>query len=121
MLLEVHWGKFVQEISVMNSTQQSRLHSCRQNNHEAKGRFCHIYFGNIKNRVHYAVKCVPFDSQSSEKAILMAVKECFLLRIASILRFGPVYPFELGVDLMVYGSCVEIVMEKCYPPDKVPR
>lgn len=51
----------------------------------------------------------------------MAIKECFLLRIGSLLKFGPLYPFDLGVDLMVYNSCVEIVMEMCYAPNKVPE
>jgi hypothetical protein len=35
----------------------------------------------------------------------MAIKECFFLKLASILEFGPKIQSDTGIDLIIYENC----------------
>jgi len=40
----------------------------------------------------------------------MAIKEIFLMKIASVLRIGPSIKNWLGFDLIIHRSCIEFAM-----------
>jgi hypothetical protein len=42
-----------------------------------------------------------------------AIKELFLLKIASCLKTGPCVRNYLGFDLLLYRDCMEFAMERC--------
>lgn len=70
----------------------------------------------IKSKM--AVKCYSFRDRAEGKVILMAIREIFLMKIAHLVGFGPHLHSELGYDLIIYETCVEIFMEECLRPTK---
>jgi len=64
----------------------------------------------------FAIKCTSFKDQT-EKALTTrrAIREWFLLRIASALKCGPALDNYLGFDIFIFNNCVEFAMEICSP------
>jgi hypothetical protein len=66
------------------------------------------------------VKCIKFvghknrNENNKLRQIKDAIKEYFLLKIASILEVGPSSVGEYNCfDLIIYQDCMEFMMEKC--------
>jgi hypothetical protein len=59
-----------------------------------------------------AIKCLPIRGKTTRHR---AIKEWFILKVASKLEVGPKVMPYFGFDILMYSDCVEFAMEACEP------
>lgn len=104
-VLNLQWGSFGMDITLLNIAG----HNCKHPAAHGSGAFASVYVGWFLKRL-VAVKCIPIRSDSTR---FRALKELFLMKIASALEVGPKLDPVCGFDILFYESCVEVPMEVC--------
>lgn len=116
MIYQAVWGKITIKITIINESFESKFHTSRKEERFlSQGRYSNIYEGFIGKK-KIVIKCTRFDQENQQKKILTGIKQCFLMKIGSILEFGPKFMDELGFDMIIFNNCFEILMEKCLQP-----
>jgi hypothetical protein len=100
------WGPFQRNVLVLNIQEHSK-HIGRI----TEGSMGSVYDGNFRG-FRTTLKCIPIRKGSQRNA---AIREWFLLSIASALRAGPQLLNITGFHLLMYKDCAEFLMETCDP------
>lgn len=95
VIVRIQWGHFQIEAKILNIRETNTQHGVST----ASGEYGSIYEGCfIQN--HIAIKCIPIKSKSTR---FNAIKEWFLLKIASAAQFGPKLLTCFGFDILMYS------------------
>jgi len=102
LLLSAKWGAFSMIISILNVEEESTMHY----NEIAKGGYGKIYHHHSQSE-SFILKCILYKHfKNTIAAKFMAIKEVFLLKIASALRIGPKLKKWAGFDLINRRDCI---------------
>jgi serine/threonine protein kinase len=75
------------------------------------GGFSSVYFALYYGR-YLAFKCYPIKEDSETEVVLSrAIHEYCMLKLASNLKMGPYVQNFIGVDVVIYETCIEFAME----------
>lgn len=65
-----------------------------------------IYCGDF-NKKSFVIKCIPVVSKNSRCS---AIKEWFLMKVASVIGVGPQILDYFGFDILMFSECIEFGM-----------
>ena len=105
MVLRAEWGFFVIDIKIHNSEEYNHWHA----DILSSGSFA-CARGGIFKKHKIILKCIPIRYKGSRH---WAIKEWFLLKIASGLEIGPKIEKSFGFDILMFSECLEFAMEFC--------
>ena len=107
VILSAEWGLFSIDIRILNIMELNFKHQGTI----VKGAHANTYSGLFEEN-NITIKCIPVRSECTRHA---AIKEWFLLKIASAAEIGPKISNHFGFDILMFEGCIEFAMETCCP------
>ena len=98
VVLSVAWGFFQMDIKILNNLEANFKHI----GSSERGNYAHTYCGKFyQDKI--AIKCIHLRNESTRHK---AVKEWFLLKVASAAEIGPKVKPYFGFDILMFKECI---------------
>ena len=98
IVITAEWGYYSIDIKILNIQGENTKH----NREMDCGMFGSIYKGKF-NKEEFIIKCLPLQYKDSR---FRAIKEWFIMKIASIAGVGPKLEPYFGFDILMFSECI---------------